>query len=240
MLRETAKDFISLQNYVKNYSLTTSLEDANFQELCKEMHAKYYALVTFSSELTSGDSRGEIEIYGTPVVERILESISDVGSSTFCWLHGAYKPGRMMLRSSIENMVRAIGSIESKNYLLEKNIFNLFETAKNSGIFNSEQDIRTTLNSLNADYGLLCADVHTANEQNMASISSLADFPKFDPVGAEAFKGIWIRVVKNLISALCLTFKSFINKLHHTNKKILIDALPKEHRPTVQGLNKAT
>lgn len=233
MSREASQDFELLKEYISSYKIAPNLENPRYVALCKEMHRHYLALLIWSSEAKFGDGKNFLSTIPEELIARIQESISDMGSSLFCWLHGTYKPANIMIRSSIENLIRGIGSIESSEIEKEKNAFKLFELSKSTAIFNKSPSIRSCLNALHGDYATLCADVHTATIENMASISSLADFPRIDITEADNCKNTWVRVSKNLITLLNLSFSEFFHGMHHRNREIILDSIHREMRPLI-------
>jgi hypothetical protein len=108
----------------------------------------------------------------------VVESISDLGSALFTWLHGGYKAARQVLRSSVENFFKALGSLIKADIGSTKNTYELIELVRELDFFQNQQNF-WMYSSLKQIYATLCADVHTASIQQMSHISALGYFPHF-------------------------------------------------------------
>ncbi len=234
MTRECSQDFSMLKQYISEYSIVCNLEKESYLKSAKKMHKVYFSLVNwhveyqhkmiyFSNKYTSNQD----------ILLRISESISDIGSSKFNWLNGSYKASRVMLRSSIENFIRAISAIDDEEQLVEKSVYALFDSASDSAIFNSSITINKSYKVLHSNYKELCKDTHTANSSNMEHITSLIDYPKYVEEKSNATGDVFISVVKNILAILCLFFNEFYHKMHHRNKENIINSLPRHCRPLV-------
>ena len=97
-------------------------------------------------------------------LDYINESISNIGSSVFNWLHGNYKTSLVMLRLAIENFVRGIGSIEDRSLLTEDVVFKLFDKFKTLSIYINDNDQQTSFDKIHNEYKTLCQYVHTSSK----------------------------------------------------------------------------
>ncbi|EJS9796637.1 hypothetical protein NV112_004697, partial [Vibrio parahaemolyticus] len=148
MTRECKSDFDSFLSYIASYKISENLEQTSYVETAKSMHKAYFSLLHFHCELNFQSElfRGEYSD-DENILSRISEVVSDIGSSNFNWINGSYKASRVMLRSSIENFVRGLSSIEDETQLTEKSVYSLFDNAKESNIFNSNETVRLCFNS---------------------------------------------------------------------------------------------
>src|SRR5437764_8294062 len=101
MAREIVEDFAELRSFLTTYSLGEHLSDAQFVGLLSLLHKRYFALLTANSELSHLEVRPRAQgpdagLANATFDLRLTEAASDVGSAFFIWVHGAYKPARLM------------------------------------------------------------------------------------------------------------------------------------------------
>lgn len=239
MTREVKSNFKKLQEYVENYSLTDLKTNTIFQGQLLGIHRNYTSLLTITSELIHQNDIKNISELSLPesFFDYLLESTSDIGNAIFCWIHGAYKPSKIMMRCSIENFVRSIGSIQDVEFLTEKNIYKLFETANNTPIFREPALRNSCYKHIREYYKQLCADVHTANKKHMVHVSALKHFPHFDKSQAKDTEKIIIAIINVLLSFLCVTFKETFFKMHHRNQENILISLCSEVKNCLHGID---
>lgn len=140
-----------------------------------------------------------------------------------------------MIRTAIENFVRAIGALEDKTLLSEKNVYSLFKKASELPIFSDNAEIKKAFDQLHSDYKLLCQDVHTASDRNMDFLSSLADFPSYKEEKGELCEKVFVRTSKLMIFVFCFVFNQFFHRMHHRNKENILVSIQKSLRPLILG-----
>lgn len=235
MTRECRADFLRLEEYISNYSISCNLNKNDYVAAAKRMHKVYFSLINwhveykyqldlFSKEYTSNKD----------VLVRLSETVSDIGSSQFNWLNGSYKAARVMLRSAIENFVRALGAIEDNSLLAEKSVFKVFEKANNSSVFNTSNTINNAYQLLHSRYVILCKDTHTATSNNMEHITSLADYPQYIASKSDSTKDLFVSIVQNILLILCLTFNKIYHSMHHRNKENVLNSIPTSYKRFIQ------
>ncbi|MDE1341063.1 hypothetical protein [Vibrio aestuarianus] len=234
MTRECKSDFDSFLSYIASYKISENLEQTSYVETAKSMHKAYFSLLHFHCELNFQRElfRGEYSD-DENILSRISEVVSDIGSSNFNWINGSYKASRVMLRSSIENFVRGLSSIENETQLTEKSVYSLFDNAKESNIFNSNETVRLCFNSIHSSYKELCKDTHTASIANMENISSLVDYPKYFEDKSRDTGAIFVSVVKDILIMLCLIFNKVFHKMHHKNQQNILISIPRNTKPLI-------
>lgn len=234
MTRECNHDFSKLKQYVSEYSIGCNLEQESYLKSAKRMHKVYFSLVNWHVEY-----QHQMEFFSNKytsnhdILIRLSEVISDVGSSKFNWLNGSYKASRVMLRSSIENFIRAVSAIDDEVQIVEKSVYALFERANDGNAFNSSTTINQSYKVLHSKYKELCKDTHTASSHNMEHITSLMDYPKYMEEKSNTTGNIFISVVQNILTILCLIFNELYHKMHHRNKENIINSVPRLSRPLV-------
>lgn len=235
MTRECTADFVKLEKYISDYSISFNLKEKDYVKAAKRMHKVYFSLINwhveykhqtdfFSKEYTSNED----------ILLRLSETVSDIGSSQFNWLNGSYKAARIMLRSAIENFVRALSAIEDTSLLTEKSVFKVFEKANSSSIFNISTTINDAYQLLHSRYATLCEDSHTATSSNMEHITSLADYPQYIAGKSESTKDLFISTVQNILLILCLSFNKIYHIMHHRNKENILNSIPTSYKSFIQ------
>jgi len=234
MTRECSQDFILLKDYIANYSISCNLKEETYLQSAKQMHKAYFSLVNWHVEYQHQIDffSGKYSSNGD-VLARLSETVSDIGSSKFNWLNGSYKASRVMLRSAIENFVRAISSLNDEKQLKETSVYVLFDNAGDSIIFNSSSIVKNSFKALHSKYKELCKDTHTATAKNMENITSLVDYPKYMEGKSASTKDIFISIVKDILVILCISFNELYHKMHHRNKENILNSLPKATRQAV-------
>lgn len=234
MTRECNQDFTSLKNYIADYSISCNLKQKDYVQHAKQMHKVYFSLLNWHVEY-----QHQIDFFtgeytnNNDILIRLSEAISDIGSSKFNWLNGSYKASRVMLRSAIENFVRAMSAIGDEEQLHETSVYALFDNAGGSRIFNSSNTVKSSYTTLHSKYKELCKDTHTASTENMESVTSLVDYPKYIEGKSKSTKELFLSVVKNILAILCIYFNKLYHKMHHRNKENIINSLPTAIRPNV-------
>lgn len=234
MNREQRDDFSLLKAYIDKYTLNTHVQKPKFIDELKNIHKYYFSLLHWYSEFIHQKSFF-LETYtkNHDTVSRIEETISDIGSAKFNWIHGSYKSSRILIRCSIENFIRAISSIDDMNLLTIKNVYKLFDEAGNCSVFNKFEDSKKSFAALHQSYKELCNDTHTSTEQQMEKVSSLINYPKYIPSKSESTKNVFLSVVKHILVILNLSFNDLFQRMHHSNRTNILISIPKAVRPIV-------
>jgi hypothetical protein len=130
-----------------------------------------------------------------------------------------------VLRSSVENFVKALGVTRHKDILKIKNLYEVFDLASEVPFFANEVGA-PWFGKLKQIYAELCADVHTATSLNMEHISALGYFPHFDEKKAADFERLFGRVAVAYLSVLVLMFRETYFSMHFRNRDIVDEVLP--------------
>lgn len=235
MSREQKSDYDKLISYIENYTIKHNTKNTNYSSSLQKMHKTYFSLLQWHAELTFREVDFLTYINNDKAVYiRLLESMSDIGAALFNWINGCYKVTQIMLRVSVENFIRAIGSIENITAMSEKSVYKVFENASKLNIFSNKNTVHS-FNCLHADYGALCEYIHTNDHENMELVSSLANFPKFSEEQSKPSEINFIKIIQNFLIILCTCFNAFYHKMHHKNKSIIIESVPRKNRPHIQS-----
>lgn len=229
MTREIALDFNSLQDFIGAYNLA-GLVQAEYVAQLKPMHKKLFALMTITAEIEHNNKQNKLfpalsEMY-------LKESVSDIGQSLFCWVHGAYKPANLILRSGIETFIKAIASQEIPEIVNEKSMYAVFDSARNTSFFSSELG-KYYFAKIHQSYKRLCGIVHTAGPSNMANISALKAFPVFSKANATSVCQDVVTILTAIISIMYVCFYKFIPKMHPKNQLNFLSSIPRSTKKKI-------
>ncbi len=202
MVRAIDRDFESLEKFLENYSLQGVARKANQLSVVKIAHKNYLPFLQLWA-ISSNEAENKRLSFFEQKIENtsqqfvyLREAVSDVGSGLFCCLHGAYKPGHMALRSSIENYLRFAAGSFDKNALTTTSVYELFDIARKTVPFAACRS--EYLNRLRQSYVEQCKFSHSASLAHMAGIDALAHFPTFNE---ETFRG-WVSQAKYCMESM--------------------------------------
>ncbi len=233
MSRDVKDDFEKLVKFVGEYQLTNSLAKEKFIDLLSAQHKRYYALLTCIEEF-SFQQIAPIPSSSPKCTERneefydiLIESISDMGNSLFAWIHGGYKMSSVILRSSVENFLKAVGIIECQDINKIKNVYEVIDKAESISFYTNEVN-KLFFNNLKLIYTELSGVVHTATIKQMEHLSALDYFPHFDHSKAEKAATRFTKVANSYLATLCLMFKECYLCMHFRNRDIILEVLVPE------------
>ena len=231
MSRLIKEDYARLIQFLKEYSLLSLIKSDDFLNLLSQQHKYYYALLIFLTELKY-QSFDPTAIYNSqhPELKQhffdyLEESISDIGTAFFVCLHGCYKASGQILRSSIENFIKSIASVESPEILTQKNMNLVLEIASKTKFYQNAE-AKKLFSELKGDYSELCKTVHTATPHDMQHITALGYFPTFNITKASEIKCKLTRISKNYISTLTIYSPNAVRSMYHNHSDIILKMLP--------------
>ena len=158
----------------------------------------------------------------------------DLGNALFNWLNGAYKGSRILIRSSIENIIRGLSILEDASVSEITVSYDLFEASSDLIIFSSENALKA-LRTLKGNYSELCKDVHTAGTINMEHLSALIYFPGYNEEKASTTATIYRKVAQDCLVLLSICFRVFIFKMHPNNIDTILLNLSKVIRTEIHN-----
>ena len=115
-------------------------------------------------------------------------------------------------------------------------MYRMFDNIKQLDFFSKNALALEIFNKIHQSYKLLCGDVHTATTQNMANISALNYFPSFDNKAADSVCKYVLSLIPNYLTLLLLKYNSQFHKFHHRNKEIIMESIPRIHRPIINNV----
>lgn len=225
MSREVPEDFSRLKDFFTGYTTAANMSNADFVKFLSTYHKKYLAYLTYIAELSVYPVNALLTRLSQKQFEFFAESWSDCGLALFDAVNGNYKAARLLLRSSIENYMKAIALDADTTIDQESSVYNLFDRVKAVSFFSSSRDTMKLFTAIYQEYKELCRDVHTASVANMIQMSALNTFPTFDLKHANAL----LRIVKTLVSSyvtlLTLKYNAHYHSIKYVNKEVIENAV---------------
>lgn len=236
MSREITNDFKVLKEFLSEYQLNSLLAKNDFTNTVSQQHKKYFAFLTYIAELQSLIENTEFNsTINTIQFSFIKESCSDCGMAFFNLFHGSYKASKLLLRSSIETFLKGfcLGEIPDLNQ--ETSIYRMFERVKSLSFFHLEHN-KTLLDKIHSQYKMLCMDVHTASDLNMANLSALNYFPEFRKSEAQEVVKFAVTLIPCYMSLLAIKYNHHFHSMHYKNKQIIIINIESYLRPLINNV----
>ncbi len=237
MSRDIKKDFQDLQKFISEYKLSELIVNDKFTNILSQQHKRYFAYLTLVGEIQISLNKVESNKLTTKQFNFIKESCSDFGTALFTLLHGAYKASKLLLRSSIETFLKGFNLDAIPDIDEEISVFELFTKVKSLDFYDSEPK-KSLINQIHTKYKILCKDVHTTSDVNMANISSLNFFPKFLIEEANKFNATATKLIECYVTLFCLKHNDFYHQIHFKNKLIVRKSIPNDYKELVNNLNK--
>lgn len=225
MTRERKDDFQKLVEFLANYAISNEASDPGFQVLLKQLHGKLFAFLTLVVEIETLNL--ESKSYSVQSLAYSFECASDLAQSLFCWVHGAYKPADLILRSSIETFVKATCGTENPQIFLERSVYQVMDYARASKACGSSL-VAKYFERIYNEYALLCGVAHSESADRQTQVQALRMFPKFDQQSAETFGKRFVVLIDRYIAILLANNETAFRKAHYKNQKIVLDSLPRE------------
>ncbi|WP_394174797.1 hypothetical protein [Thalassotalea litorea] len=218
------EDFECLKEFVVGYELPKHDNLEYFNNL-KRTHKIYFSILELHA-VCKGLAPLKDNLDST-FGKYLGESISELGSSLFVSLHGCYKGSDQILRSAIENFLKAIGSTVHPNIITIKNTYEVIDKAEDAEVFNTEE-IKEKYSKLKCLYSNLCASVHTATESNMQNIGALGYFPYFEKKASDEFMKNYIDVATSILNILSWQFRADYPRIHYKSRDIIDESLSRD------------
>lgn len=237
MSREISNDYKELIDFFKQYSISKVALEKDYISIISRVHKRYFIYLTIVTELAFLSKN--IPLTPTFInnqLDYLKESCSDIGNAIFCLINGSYKPANLILRSSIETFLKGFNSDEYTDIVSEKSVYKIFNNTKALPIFQDEP-FKTSINEIHQIYVKLCEETHTADVLNMAHITSMNYFPKFDKRKAEEIADNITKLINNYTSLLLLKYSNYYHKMHYKNKQNILSIISSEVNRILQGLD---
>lgn len=229
MARNINEDLDVLLKFLSVYSLDGILRDEQLKSIIKSFH-KYHL-----SYLTLLVCMEQKTTFSDPMKDRLFESASDIGYAFFLLCNGCYKPANLILRSSLENFVKALVVNNNPNILQEKFIHKIFSeacTVQQCTYLTEHQSIK----SLYGYYKELCKYTHTSSEQEMSQMIAFKWLPGIDYTEANKLRNIARNILKKYILIVIHLFRDEFFEIDFQHKDtIFVGVSSKDQKRIHEG-----
>lgn len=219
MSRRIGDDFDAFYRFLQEYSLRSVDSKIQNTDLFKPMHRKLYGFLVFTEEFKVQNIFPDCKPF-------LNETASDLLLALFCAAQGMYKPAKLQLRCSIENFLKCLLLITDPNIVSCKNVFSIFDTAKQDKHFITQLG-SASFDLIHNNYSDLCRTVH-GDPSVMNPISAVSLFPNFDPILQREFSDTYIKTIESFLSVFYLNYPEVIDRMHPENKKDFLDCISKK------------
>ncbi len=240
MSRLADEDFLRLVEFARSYSLKEKFDDELFVGALRRIHRRHLALLTLWAQIDSVVVSGGVLAFGTgipvtpAVIDHVKGAVSDASESFFCAMHGSYKAAHALLRSCVENYIRAFGSIADPAVAELTSVYQLFDAASSQPFFASAPGDSCFI-EVKAGYGSLCAYVHSGVPAHPVPVHALDYFPKYDSGALQQWFSLYDKVIKAMLISIVETEPSLFIDMHYRSQDALAEMLPKETLRSIHG-----
>jgi hypothetical protein len=221
-------EFKELTSYLDEYSLHKIVDEKTFRATLKSIYQRYHALLVWNANIEGAAVWKDNAKKDEQFRAYAKECTSDACQSVLLFVQGFYKPAYLILRSSIENIIKAIGIAEDQNVLSLTSVFEIIEVVKYTNIIQSSKSAKKQFSRLKADYTTLCKYVHTADSAHMSHTSVAGVFPFLDKIQAASFDSIFRSVMVGECSLLCILLRKRLKRMHHKHLDMIMDIVPRD------------
>ena len=228
MSREIEQDFEKVMQFYNNYSMSDITVQEGIEKQLKCMHRKLYSYMIFLGEQANAGTFDET----TLAYQK--EVVSDMIMAFFCWSNGIYKSAKLLLRSGIENFVKAIVYTYCPEIIQNKNVYEVFELAKKQSPF-SDAYTAIHFDNIHAKYADLCATVHGSMDK-LASIGGLIQFPCYDITEANHTYDDYVKIIDEYLSCVYYVYYEQVYKMHEFNRDLFLQGVQRREKQKIYEL----
>ncbi|KAB2945986.1 MAG: hypothetical protein F9K19_26130 [Rhizobiaceae bacterium] len=222
-MKSIAAEISDIQSFVDGLTFTSPLSDASDKKTFAAAYKYVHALLIWEAALSN-------TITDKPNIDAKLhyqELLSDLAGSQLLLLGGLYKPARMMLRSSIENMLRVCAFEQGLYPLSKKFTYEMISLVKTSPLFANGTFMSPDVNAMVRSYTNLCAYVHAAAKTHMALRIPLVSVASY---GRDEFRAVTTELktlayhYNRIMFAL---YARHLDRVDYNHSDYIRDSLPK-------------
>ncbi|GJE27231.1 hypothetical protein [Methylobacterium organophilum] len=204
-----------------------SFEDVLADGACKQTFAQAYKYVHALLIWHEAVANPKKPVADAQAVLQFRELLSDLAACQVLLLLGMYKPARMMLRSSIENILRTVAHEQGFLTSGAKFTYELITLVRSSKIGADGSPVKNDLNQLIQMYSDLCSYAHAADEAKLALRVPLESVSRFDKSQYESLVDGLKYVSQRTNKIMFVMYASKLRLVHHSQRDYILDALPK-------------
>lgn len=228
MSREIEQDFEKVIQFYNNYSMSDVTTQEGIEKQLKCMHRKLYSYMIFLGEQENAG------VFDETTLAYQKEVVSDMIMAFFCWSNGVYKPAKLLLRSGIENFVKAMVYTYCPDIIQNKNVYEVFEIAKKQRPFLDTYSAMH-FNNIHAKYADLCAIVNGSMDK-LASVGGLIQFPCYDVTEANETYDDYIKVIDEYLVCVYYIYYDQIYMMHEFNRDLFLQGVQRREKQKIYQL----
>lgn len=234
MSRTVTDDFEKLKAFFSGYTTANNIGNSQFISFLSAFHKKYLAFLTYLAELSKYKTKKDLACITDKQFLFYSESCSDCGLALFDAVNGNYKAARFLMRSSIENFIKAVCLDMDTSIDQESSVYQIFDRAKATPFF-SRADANGLYDAIHNGYKELCKDVHTASLANMTGLSALNVFPTFNQLQADRLIKIVQSLIMSYVTLLALKYNKHYHSIIFVNKEVIENGIIKDYAEVINN-----
>ena len=208
--------FEQIKSFVKDLSLPCHGIDP-LDQASISLYRRFHALLVWQLVF---DNKDDVKSSG-----HFDEFLSDISSSYFLYITCAYKASQVLLRSSLENFIRAILIARGVKTTEIESVWELFEVAKAHFKQREIDAVVHRIGATHSKYGELCKIVHSVAYEYMSLRVPFSTIFEFSPEVSVKCETNMSNLFKIMLEILYLCHNTELDKLHYKSADIIKDAV---------------
>ena len=221
LINENVKD---IHDFISSLSIDSPIKEKENAKKYSTAYRYFHSLLIWREALVRPGQKG----INLDALLQYEELLSDLAYAQVLLLAGMYKPSRMMLRSSIENILRTIAIETGLAIAGVKFTYELTTLIRSSPIGSNDSPVRSDLNAIISMYSALCVYTHAASREFLALRVPFKDLTKFDQFEFDSISSDYKVAVQNFNRIIFYLYKACLVGIPHKQIDFALDALPKK------------
>lgn len=217
-MNETSKSLNAIKEYLEAIRLDTSgLQNAS--ENTRSAYTSYEGLLLVDLAIEQSN-------YSDVTKNFFREFLSDSSYALLLTYIGAYKPAKLILRGSIENLLRFALSVKKRDASSIESVFRLFEESKKE--YDKHIVVRPRIGILSGLYKDLCKTTHVVHIDYMALRVPFVESFAFSKKKFDANVKHINEVLSTALPFVYALALEWIGRIHHDNGDRLRSLIPRD------------
>ncbi|WP_159392745.1 hypothetical protein [Methylobacterium sp. C1] len=220
-----------VHNFISSLSFESPLSVSLNRKIYVGVYKYVHALLLWREALNQAGSAVSAD-----AVLQFDELLSDLASTQVLALGGLYKPARMMMRSSVENMLRVIALEQGFVTSGAKFTFELITLVKASALADANSPVRSDLSSIVDSYSALCVYTHAASEEFLSLRVPMRTISHFDQSEFEDLFSEMKNLAQRYNRLIYRMYHKELARIAPKSQDFILDALPKKLKGFVSAI----
>lgn len=230
-MNKIKENVLEIDDFISKLRFDSPLKSSSNIQLYMGCYKYIHSLLIWESLLESS-SKSQVNEWALLYYK---EMMSDISSSQALVLTGLYKPSRMMLRSSIENLIRLIALEQGFIISDKKFTHEIISLVKSSRLGAKGSPVAADIDFIVQSYAKLCAYTHASQPKFLALKIPLKSLNAFD---RKEYADI-IEMTRNIVLRFnrisFVIYNHVIGSAHRKHRDFILDALPKSLKAQMQN-----